>query len=268
VDGLTRVAIVTGAARGIGATTVLQLAAEGWSVVALDRCADDPRLPYAMGTEAQLRQVVADASARAREGARIEAVVGDAGDAGVLARAVGVAEELGGLDAFLAVAGVIAGGVTLWEMPHEEQDAVLGIDLVDVLTAARVSIPALLRRPEPRDGRFIAVASAAATRGLPMLAAYCAAKAGVVALIRALAVELRGTGVTANAVNPGSTRTSMIEQSARLYNLDSTDAFAEQQPHGRLLEPEEIAAMLVWLAGPAASGVTGAAIPVDGGLAL
>jgi SDR family mycofactocin-dependent oxidoreductase len=180
-----------------------------------------------------------------------------------------MAEEWhGGLDAFLAVAGVIAGGVPLWEMPVEEQDAVLGIDLVDVLTAARVSIPALLRRPEPRDGRFIAVASAAATRGLPMLAAYCAAKAGVVALVRALAVELRSTGVTANAVNPGSTRTVLIEESARLYQLDSSDVFAQQQPHGRLLEPDEIAAMLVWLAGPAASGVTGAAIPVDGGLAL
>jgi SDR family mycofactocin-dependent oxidoreductase len=266
---MTRTAIVTGAARGIGAATVVQLAHAGWSVVALDRCADDPRLQYALGTEEQLRDVVAEANRRAGEGARIGAVVGDAGDAGVLGRAVQMAEEWhGGLDAFLAVAGVIAGGVPLWEMPVEEQDAVLGIDLVDVLTAARVSIPALLRRPEPRDGRFIAVASAAATRGLPMLAAYCAAKAGVVALVRALAVELRSTGVTANAVNPGSTRTVLIEESARLYQLDSSDVFAQQQPHGRLLEPDEIAAMLVWLAGPAASGVTGAAIPVDGGLAL
>jgi NAD(P)-dependent dehydrogenase (short-subunit alcohol dehydrogenase family) len=145
---------------------------------------------------------------------------------------------------------------------------VLGIDLVAVLTAARVSIPALLRRPDPRQGRFIAVASAAATRGLPMLAAYCAAKAGVVALVRALAVELRGSGVTANVVSPGSTRTPLIDESARLYGLDSGDAFAPQQAHERLLEPEEIAAMLIWLAGPASSGVTGAAIPVDGGLAL
>jgi SDR family mycofactocin-dependent oxidoreductase len=266
---MSRTAIVTGAARGIGAATAVKLAGAGWSVVALDRCADDPRLQYALGTEEQLRGVVAEAKKCAAEGARIEAVIGDAGDAGVLGRAVQTAESWhGGLDAFLAVAGVIAGGVPLWEMPVQEQDAVLGIDLVDVLTAARISIPALLRRPAPRDGRFIAVASAAATRGLPMLAAYCAAKAGVVALVRALAVELRGTGVTANAVNPGSTRTMLIEESARLYKLDSSDTFAQQQPHGRLLEADEIAAMLVWLAGPAASGVTGAAIPVDGGLAL
>lgn len=268
-SGASRTAIVTGAARGIGAAAVRQLADAGWSVVALDRCADDPRLPYALGTEAELRGVVADARDSAEGGAQIEAVIGDAGDAGVLARAIAVAERWhGGLDAFLAVAGVIAGGVPLWQMPLTEQEAVIGVDLVDVLTAARISVPALLRRPEPRQGRFIAVASAAATRGLPMLAAYCAAKAGVVALIRALAVELRGTGVTANAVNPGSTCTPLIEESARLYRLDSTDAFAQQQPHGRLLEPAEIAEMLVWLAGPGASGVTGAAIPVDGGLAL
>ena len=75
----------------------------------------------------------------------------------------------------------------------------LDIDLRGVLVAARAGVPALLRRPVPRQGRFLAVASAAATRGLPMLAAYCAAKAGVLGMIRALAAELRDTGVTANA---------------------------------------------------------------------
>jgi SDR family mycofactocin-dependent oxidoreductase len=265
---MNRVAVVTGAARGIGASTVTSLAADGWSVIAVDRCADDPRLPYPLATEAELDAVIAEATRVAATGAHVQPVIGDAGDAGVLGRAVAVAESWGGLDAFLAVAGVIAGGVPLWEMPHDQQDAVIDVDLVHVLTGARVAIPALLRRPEPRHGRFIAVASAAATRGLPMLAAYCAAKAGVVALVRALAVELRETGVTANVVSPGSTRTSLIEESARLYRLDSAEDFGRQQPHGRLLGPEEVAAMLVWLAGPASSGVTGAAIPVDGGLAL
>ena len=83
----------------------------------------------------------------------------------------------------------------------------LDVNLGGVMTAARVGIPALLRRPEPRDGRFIAVASAAAVKGLPMLAAYCASKAGVTGFIRALAVELAAPGITANAVSPGSTRT-------------------------------------------------------------
>jgi NAD(P)-dependent dehydrogenase (short-subunit alcohol dehydrogenase family) len=101
-----------------------------------------------------------------------------------------------------------------------------------------------------------------------MLAAYCAAKAGVVGAIRALAVELRDTGVSANAVCPGSTDTPILAESARLYDLPGAESFAHQQPIERLLEPAEVAALLVWLAGPAASGMTGAAVAVDGGLSL
>jgi NAD(P)-dependent dehydrogenase (short-subunit alcohol dehydrogenase family) len=163
---------------------------------------------------------------------------------------------------------VIAGGVPAWELDPEQEQAVLDVNLGGVLTAARVGVPALLRRPQPRDGRFIAVASTAATRGLPMLAAYCAAKAGVTGLIRALAVELGGTGVTANAVSPGSTRTPILEESARLYGLPSAEAFAAQQPLGRLVEPEEVAALLAWLAGPQSRGATGGIYPLDGGLSV
>ncbi len=101
-----------------------------------------------------------------------------------------------------------------------------------------------------------------------MLAAYGAAKAGVAGLVRGLAVELAGTGVTANAVSPGSTATAMLDESARLYGLDDTGSFADQQPVGRLLAPEEVAAALVWLAGADSGALTGAVIPVDGGLSL
>jgi SDR family mycofactocin-dependent oxidoreductase len=266
----SRVAIVTGAARGIGGATVAGLARAGWTVVAVDRCEDDPRLPYAMGTRAELDAVVAAAGGASAGGpAAVDAVVADVTDAAVMAAVVADAErDHGGLDAFIAGAGVIAGGVPLWEMPTEQERAVLSICLDGVLVGARVAIPALLRRPEPRSGRFLAIASAAATRGLPMLAAYCAAKAGVVGAVRALALELRGTGVSANAVSPGSTATPILDESARLYDLPSAESFAAQQPVERLLDPAEVAAMLVWLAGPESSGLTGAAIPVDGGLAL
>jgi NAD(P)-dependent dehydrogenase (short-subunit alcohol dehydrogenase family) len=145
---------------------------------------------------------------------------------------------------------------------------VLDVNLGGVLTTARVGIPALLRRPEPRSGRFVAVASAAATRGLPMLAAYCAAKAGVAGLVRALAAELRDSGVTANAVAPGSTDTAILAESARLYGLDGPDSFAAQQPINRLLAPAEVAELLAWLAGEGSGAVTGALVPVDGGLAV
>lgn len=259
---MSRVALVTGAARGIGAETVAQLNAAGWSIVAVDRAAEDPRLPYAMGTPEQLDAVV---------GACADAVAvrADVADGAAMAAAVALAEaRFGGLDAVLACAGVIAGGVPAWEVPLAQEQAVIETDLIGVMVAARVGIPALLRRPEPRSGRFVAIASAAATRGLPMLAAYCAAKAGVAGLVRALAMELRGTGVTANAVAPGSTDTLMLAESARLYDLPGAASFASQQPIERLLEPGEIAAMLVWLAGEHAGGVSGALIAVDGGLTV
>jgi SDR family mycofactocin-dependent oxidoreductase len=269
VTGNGRVAVVTGAARGIGAATVLALAEQGWSVLAVDVAADDPALPYSMGTAEDLSRVVADANRRAETSDRVRPFRADVRDLAALHATIADAEShWGGLDAAIAAAGVIAGGVPLWKVPIAEERAVLDIDLGGVLSLARAAIPALLRRPEPRSGRFIAVASAAATQGLPMLAAYCAAKAGVTGLIRALAAELATTGITANTVSPGSTTTPILDESARLYGLSSAQDFAAQQPIQRLLQPAEIAAVLAFLAGPASSGMTGAIVPVDGGLAL
>ena len=257
---MNRVALVTGAARGIGAATVRALAADGWCVVAVDRAGDDPRLPYALGTAIELEALRSDA---------VLPLAADICDPVALAGTVAEAERaFGGLDAAIAVAGVVAGGVPLWDQPDHEVRAVIDVNLFGVIELARASVPALLRRPIPRSGRFLAVASTAAFRGLPMLAAYCAAKAGVGGLVRALAVELGGTGVTANAVSPGSTDTMVLTESARLYGLRSAQEFALQQPLGRLVLPEEVAAALVWFAGPGSAVVTGAVLPVDGGLAL
>jgi len=262
VTDAPRVALVTGAARGIGAATVAALAADGWRVVAVDRCADDPALPYPLGSRAELDRVVAAVP----EAVAVEA---DVRDPEALAAAVRLAgERWGGLDAAIAAAGVIAGGVPAWQVPPGQERAVLDVDLGGVLNLARAAVPALLRRPEPRRGRFIAVASAAATRGLPMLAAYCAAKAGVTGFVRALAAELGGTGITANAVSPGSTQTPILDESARLYGLPAAGAFAAQQPLGRLVSPAEVAAVIAFLAGDGGSAMTGAVVPVDGGLAL
>ncbi|MGI8665156.1 MAG: mycofactocin-coupled SDR family oxidoreductase, partial [Jatrophihabitans sp.] len=210
-----RVALITGAARGIGAATVQALASEGWSVLALDSVVDDPALPYRLGTAAELAAVIEQA--REHAGDRVQPFVADVRDLAGLQAAVDEAEgRWGGLDAALAVAGVIAGGVPLWQLPADQERAVLDIDLGGVLGLARVAVPALLRRPAPRSGRFLAVASAAATQGLPMLAAYCAAKAGATGLIRAWVVESAPHGATANVVSPGSTSTPILEETARL----------------------------------------------------
>jgi SDR family mycofactocin-dependent oxidoreductase len=259
-----RVAIVTGAARGIGAATTRVLLDAGWSVVAVDIDRDVPGLPYRLATAEDLASVIDAGPAD-----RITSYVADVRDADACAAAVAYAEEqFGGLDAAIACAGAIAGGVEQRDLPLEAERALIDINLGGVLNLARAAVPALLRRPAPRSGRFVAVASAAATEGLEKLAAYSASKAGVAGLVRSLASELGPTGITVNAVSPGSTRTAMLDESARLYDLDHVEVFAAQQPLRRLIEPAEVAAVIAFLAGKESSAVTGVVMPVDGGFSL
>jgi SDR family mycofactocin-dependent oxidoreductase len=258
-----KVAIVTGGARGIGAATVRKLAEDGWAVLAVDIAADIPEIAYPMASKAELDALVASS-----DGA-VKAHIADVRDSDAMHAAVAEAErEWGQLDAAVACAGAIAGGVPLWEMPPAAERAVLDVNLFGVMNLARAAIPVLLRQPEPRSGRFLAVASTAATHGLPMLASYCAAKAGVVGIVRALAAELGCTGVTANAVSPGSTSTPILDESARLYGLAGTEEFAQHQSVNRLLDPAEIANVLAFLAGQGSSAMNGSVVSVDGGFSL
>lgn len=258
---MSPVALVTGAARGIGAATVDALVADGWHVLAVDRCRDVDGIPYAMATPADLDAVVD------RHPGRVLGLVGDARSARDMQLAVETAvSQFGAVDAAVAAAGVIGGGTALWETPNEVYEAVLSVNLDGVRRLFTAAVPALLDAPVPRHGRLVAVASAAAAVGLARLAAYSAAKHGVVGLVRGIAADLAPTGITANAVCPGSTRTSMLDASAAIYELASAESFAAQQPIGRLLEPSEPAALIAWLCSSGSSGVTGAAIAVDGGM--
>jgi len=255
-----RVAVVTGAARGIGAAVVEQLAASGWRVVAVDLCADLPGVAYPLGTHDQLL-----ALAEAWPGA-VLAQVGDVRDPDALAEAVATAErEFGGLDAAVAAAAVITGGHPLWETTDEQWRALFDTGVDGVFNLARAAVPAMLRRPEPRSGRFVALASAAAHRGLLHLTGYNAAKHAVVGLVRGLATDLGGTGVTATAVSPGSTRTDMLTATAAQYGLGDVEEFGRHQLVGRLLEPTEVAAAVCWLCGEQSAAVTGSVLHADGG---
>lgn len=260
---MTRVAIVTGAARGIGAATVDTLVNEGYRVVAVDRCRDIPEVPYPLATPADLEAVVS------RHGESVLGLVGDVRSAPDMGLAVETAtRHFGRLDAVIACAGVMAGGGPLWEINDAAWDAVWSVNVLGTRRLIQAAAPTLIANGRATHPRIVAVASAAGSLGLLHLAAYCAAKHAVVGLIRGVATDLAPHGVTANVVSPGSTRTPILEASARIYGLESGEGFASNQPLGRLIEPSEVAAAISWLCSPAASAMTGANVAVDAGMTV
>lgn len=262
-EGLPRVALVTGAARGIGAATVDLLAAQGYGVVAVDWCAGDAApvgIPYAMPTEDDLVR-----RADRHEG-RVVPCPADVRDRAALDGAVAIAlDRWGRLDAAVAGAAVILGGRPLWETPRQDLDLLWDIDVVGVWNTAAAVIPAMLAGPDPSGCRFVAVASAAGSHGLHGLAAYGMAKHAVVGLVKGLAADLVGTGITAAAVSPGSTRSDMLAATADLYGLPGPEPFADQQLVRRLLEPEEIAASIAFCCSREGAVVNGSVLHADGG---
>jgi NAD(P)-dependent dehydrogenase (short-subunit alcohol dehydrogenase family) len=246
----SKTAVVTGASRGIGRAVARAFAREGYGVWALAR------------------------SAEALEGLRQEA-----GDA-IRPLAVDVADEAAVLEACRTVlasgtprvlvnnAG-IALSAPLTKTRTEDLQRILAINVTAPFLFCRELMPAMAAAG---GGRVINVASTAAVKGFRFTSAYCASKHALLGLTRALAVEYARKGVTVNTVNPGWTETDMltsaasaVSQSTGRSSEEARQALASMNAMGRIIQPEEVAALCLFLASDAAASVTGAAYAMDGG---
>lgn len=259
---IDRVALVTGAARGIGAATVDELCRRGYAVTALDVCSGGvvpPGIGYPLATPADLADVAG------RNPDRVLPLQSDVRDREALDMAVNATiERFGRLDAVVCAAGVVVGGLPQWETPPEHLETLMAINVMGVWNTAAATVPTLLAQPDPAGCRFVAVTSAAGERGLPKLTAYTASKHAVVGIVRGLAADLVGTGITAVAVSPGSTRTPMLRATADLYDTSPEELGAHQSLR-RLLEPEEIAAAIALCCSPEGAALNGSVLHADGG---
>ncbi|KQM81372.1 3-oxoacyl-ACP reductase FabG [Agromyces sp. Leaf222] len=246
---MTRTAIVTGAARGIGAATARRLAADGYAVAVLDLDA------------ASCAETVAAIEA---DGGRAIAVGANVADSAAVAAAVTrVADELGAPTILVNNAGILRDNL-LFKMTDDDWDAVLGVHLRGAFLMTRA---VQAHQVEAKWGRIVNLSSTSAL-GNRGQANYAAAKAGMQGFTKTLAIELGRYNVTANSVAPGFIATDMLRQTAErmgITNEQLLEGAAKEIPVGRVGQPEDVAAAVSFFCSDAASFVSGQVLYVAGG---
>lgn len=242
-----KVAIVTGAASGIGRATALHLAAKGAKVVVSDVDDDGGK-----ETVAQISET----------GGTAEFCHADVSQPADVARLVDAAvADYGRLDVAINNAGVLANFLPAADIPLEEYDRIMAVNARGVFLGMKHEIPAMVASG---GGAIVNVASAASLQVQPLAAAYTASKHAVAGLTKAFALDHARSGVRINAVCPGGVHTHI----AAHLDLPSGADIPDPHPLGRSAEPYELADAITWLASDEASFVVGALMVVDGGLTL
>jgi NAD(P)-dependent dehydrogenase (short-subunit alcohol dehydrogenase family) len=240
------VALITGASSGIGAATAIAFAEAGWEVMAAGR--DEGRLEEV----ADVSDNIATWTGELIESEDCNELIADTID------------EFGNIDCLVNSAGVIV-RANIADTSDEDWRYTMGINLDAVFYLSRAALPHLLKS----TGSIVNISSDWGLKGGERAAAYCASKGAIVLLTKAMALDHARDGLRINAVCPGDIDTPMLVSEAEEEGNNIEDYLAEAaegSPNGRIGTPEEVAALIVFLASDAATHITGTAIPIDGGV--
>jgi 2-hydroxycyclohexanecarboxyl-CoA dehydrogenase len=245
---VSRVAVVTGGASGIGRGVALRLAADGHHVAVLDR--DGP------GAEAVAAELAA-------AGAKAVACAVDVADRASVDEAFArLRAELGPVGILVTSAG-IESFQPLSDITAESWDRIIAVNLTGTFACAQAAVPDMVAAGW---GRIVTISSSSAQSGAPNMAHYAASKGGVIGLTKALAVELARQGVTANTIPPSLVDTPMARQAEAAGDFPGVDVIGPMVPLGRAGTPDDIAAACSFLCSDAGSYITGQVIGVNGGM--
>jgi NAD(P)-dependent dehydrogenase (short-subunit alcohol dehydrogenase family) len=245
---MARVAVVTGAASGIGLGIARQLAVDGHAIALLDLDGDTARVAAAELTA---------------EGHRAVAYAVDVADRAALGRVFSsMREELGPVTIAVTSAGIESFDSVI-DITPEKWDRILAVNLTGTFTCIQLAVPDMIAA---KWGRIVTISSSSAQSGAPNMAHYVASKGGVIGLTKALARELAGHGITANTIPPTLVDTPMARKAEAVGDVPSIDTMGAMVPLGRAGTPEDIAATCAFLCSEQAGYITGQVIGVNGGM--